>query len=104
MTPTATRKGSRLTATTPRWTRSGTGARKGGDAFVRLNAGIVEPAVPQELCKLLRTPDVASRAIGAARQDDPAIDHNDVVAALTGFDGSWESLSRRASSIATSAA
>lgn len=42
--------------------------------------------------KLLRTPEVTSRAIAAARAEDPDLDDNDVVAALTGFDGLWESL------------
>src|SRR5690606_27804863 len=41
---------------------------------------------------LLRTPEVVARAVEAARRNDPDIDERDVVVALSGFDGLWESL------------
>jgi site-specific DNA recombinase len=65
---------------------------EGRDGFVRLNAGMVEGAVLQELRKLLRTPEITSRAIAAVRQTDSGLDDNDVVAALAEFDGLWETL------------
>jgi len=92
MTPTATKKGSKLYRyyTSMDVVRNRTGQSR--DGFVRLNAGMVEGAVLQEIRKLLRTPEVTSRAIAAARQQDPDLDDNVVVAALTGFDGLWDSL------------
>jgi site-specific DNA recombinase len=65
---------------------------EGRDGVVRLNAGMVEGAVLRELRKLLRTPEVASRAITEARQQGAKIDDNVVVTSLTEFDGVWESL------------
>jgi len=92
MTPTATKKGSKLYRyyTSMDAIRNRPGESR--DSFVRLNAGMVESAVLQEIRKLLRTPEVTSRAIAAARQEDSDLDDNDVVAALTGFDGLWDSL------------
>jgi len=92
MTPTATKKGSKLYRYYTSMDAIRNRANEDRDGFVRLNAGMVEGAVLQEIRKLLRTPEVTSRAIAAARQEDPDIDDNDVVAALTGFDGLWESL------------
>ena len=65
---------------------------EGREGFVRLNAGMVEGAVLNEPRKLLRTPEITSRTITAARQEDPTIDDNDVVAALAEFDSLWETL------------
>jgi site-specific DNA recombinase len=91
MTPTATRKGSRLYRYYTSMDAIRNRANEGRDGFVRLNAGMVEGAVLQEIRKLLRTPEVISRAIAAVRQANPDIGDNDVVAALTGFDGLWKS-------------
>ncbi len=92
MTPTATKKGSRLYRYYTSMDAIRNRACEGRDGIVRLNAGMVEGAVLQEIRKLLRTPEVTSKAIVAARAEDPEIDDNDVVAALTGFDGLWGSL------------
>lgn len=89
MTPTATKKGSRLYRYYTSMDAIRNRACEGTDGIVRLNAGMVEGAVLQEIRKLLRTPEVTSKAIVAARAEDPEIDDNDVVAALTGFDGLW---------------
>jgi hypothetical protein len=67
-------------------------AGEGTDGFVRLNAGMVENAVVQHIRSLLRTPEVAARAVETARRNDPDIDEHEVVTALSGFDGLWESL------------
>ena len=92
MTTTATKKGSKLYRYYTSMDAIRNRAGEGSDNFVRLNAGMVEGAVLQEIRKLLRTPEVTSRAIVAARQEDPDIEDNDVVIALAGFDGLWESL------------
>src|SRR3546814_18133202 len=52
---------------------------EGRDSFVRLNAGMVEGAVVQHIRSLLRTPEIAARAMAAARRNDPAMTENDVV-------------------------
>ncbi|MFO1254329.1 MAG: hypothetical protein U1E37_01435 [Sphingomonadaceae bacterium] len=67
-------------------------AGEGTDGFVRLNAGMVENAVVQHIRALLRTPEVVARAVEAARRSDPDMAEGDVVTALSGFDGLWESL------------
>jgi hypothetical protein len=92
MTPTATKKGSRLYRYYTSMDAICNRAEEGREGFVRLNAGMVEGAVLNELRKLLRTPEVTSRVIAAARQEDAAIDSNDVVTALVEFDAFWTTL------------
>jgi DNA invertase Pin-like site-specific DNA recombinase len=92
MTPTATKKGSRHYRYYTSMDAIRNRAGEGTDGFVRLNAGMVETAVVQHIRSLLRTPEVAARAVEAARRTDPDIDEHDVAAALSGFDGLWESL------------
>lgn len=92
MTPTATKKGSRLYRYYTSMDSIRNRAGEGQDGFVRLNAGMVEGAVLGEIRKLLRTPEVASRAIAAAREADPAIETSEVVQALADFDSLWASL------------
>ncbi len=53
---------------------------------------MVESAVIQQIRALLRTPEVAAKAVSAARAENPEADENDVAAALTDFDALWESL------------
>jgi len=67
-------------------------AGEGTDGFVRLNAGMVEGAVIQHIREMLRSPEVVARAVETARRTDPDMDEYDVVTALAGFDGLWESL------------
>jgi DNA invertase Pin-like site-specific DNA recombinase len=92
MTPTATRKGSRVYRYYTSMDAIRNRGVEGRDGIVRLNAGMVERAVLQELRKLLRTPEVTSRAIAAVRQSNTEMDGNDVVAALADFDALWETL------------
>jgi DNA invertase Pin-like site-specific DNA recombinase len=92
MTPTATRKGSKAYRYYTSMDAIQNRGEEGRDGFVRLNAGMVEGAVLQELRKLLRTPEVTSRAIAAMRQSSTEIEDNDVVAALADFDALWETL------------
>ena len=67
-------------------------ACEGRDSFVRLNAGMVESAVVQHIRSLLRTPEIAARAMEAISRTAPDMDEQDVVTSLAGFDGIWESL------------
>ncbi len=92
MTPTVTKKGSRHYRYYTSMDAIRNRACEGRDSFVRLNAGMVEGAVVQHIRSLLRTPEIAARAMDAARQNDPDIDEHDVVTALAGFDALWESL------------
>ncbi|ALC12695.1 MULTISPECIES: recombinase family protein [Sphingopyxis] len=92
MTPTVTKKGSRHYRYYTSMDAIRNRACEGRDSFVRLNAGMVEGAVVQHIRSLLRTPEIAARAMEAARRNAPDIDEQDVVTALAGFDGLWESL------------
>jgi len=92
MTPTVTKKGSRHYRYYTSMDAIRNRACEGRDSFVRLNAGMVETAVVQHIRSLLRAPEIASRAMEAARRTAPDTDEQDVVTALAGFDGLWESL------------
>jgi hypothetical protein len=92
MTPTATRKGSRLYRYYTSMDAIRNRAGEGAGSFVRLNAGMVENAVIQQIRALLRTPEIAAKAVFAAQAENPGADKNDVVTALADFDALWESL------------
>jgi hypothetical protein len=92
MTPTATRKGSKAYRYYTSMDSIQNRGEEGRNGFVRLNAGMVEGAVLQELRKLLRTTEVTSSAIASVRQTSTEIEDNDVVAALADFDALWETL------------
>ncbi len=92
MTPTVTMKGSRHYRYYTSMDAIRNRAAEGADGIVRLNAGIVEGAVIQEIRTLLRTPEIAARAVEIARRNDPDVSEHDVIAALSDFDGLWESL------------
>src|SRR3546814_17673726 len=53
---------------------------------------MVDGAVVQHIRSLLLTPEIAARAMEAARRNDPAMTENDVVNALAGFDALWYSM------------
>jgi len=92
MTPTATKKGSRLYRYYTSMDAIRNRAGENTEAFVRLPAGMVETAVVRQIRTLLRTPEVTARASEAAQRECPEIEQPDVVAALAGFDALWESL------------
>src|SRR3546814_5202540 len=79
MTPTVTKKGSRHYRYYTSMDAIRNRGYEGRDSFVRLNAGMVEGAVVQHIRSLLRTPEIAARAMEAARRNDPAMTENDVV-------------------------
>jgi len=92
MTPTATKKGSRHYRYYTSMDAIRNRAGEGTDGFVRLNAGMVENTVMQQIRELLRTPEVVTRAVASAKAKDPLADESDVVTALANFDNLWESL------------
>lgn len=92
MTPTATKKGSRHYRYYTSMDAIRNRAGEGTAGFVRLNAGMVEGAVIQHIRDLLRAPEIAARAVEAARRSDPDVDERDVVTALSDFDRLWSTL------------
>jgi len=92
MTPTFTKKGSRHYRYYTSMDAIRNRACEGRDAFVRLNAGLVENAVVQQIRVLVRTPEVAAK-VAVVLQDCASVSNdNDVVAALSDFDSLWSSL------------
>ena len=92
MTPTHTRKGERLYRYYVSMDAVHNRIGENGALPRRLNAGMVEGVVIQELRRMLTTPIIVAQAIEAARQSRPGIEENDVIAALSGFDELWETL------------
>ena len=89
MTPTATKKGSRIYRyyTSMDVIRN----RATGEATgpLRLAAGTVECAVVGEIRRIIRTPEAAARTIDAFRQETPNVDEQAIVSALGNFDELW---------------
>jgi site-specific DNA recombinase len=92
MTPTFTCKGSRHYRYYTSMDAIRNRACEGREAFVRLNAGMVENAVIEQIRKLVRTPEIAAKVAVALQDCDSVSNDNDVVAALTEFDSLWASL------------
>jgi len=93
MTPTATKKGSRLyryyaSMDLIRGRAMGTTTT----ALLRLPADMVENAVVHEIRLLVRTPEIVAQTVAAARQEQSDMDGGDVVAALNDFDALWSLL------------
>ena len=92
MTPTATKKGTRLY----RYYASMDLIRNRpiGDASgpLRLPAGMVEDAVIGEIRRMIRAPEIAVRTINALRSESPTVDEQAVVKALGEFDQLWAAL------------
>ena len=94
MTPTATKKGSRLyryyvSMDAIHARRRDTDA---AEAPLRLPAAMVETAVVRELRRVVRTPEIVAQTLAAARQEAPDVDDVEVVAALDRFDDIWAAL------------
>jgi hypothetical protein len=92
MTPTMTKKGSRLyryyvSTDVIRGRVSDQGAPP-----QRLPAGAVEAAMIQEIRTLVRTPEIAAQTIAAVREKAPELSEREVIAALNDFDALWGSL------------
>jgi len=92
MTPTFTKKGSRHYRYYTSMDAIRNRACEGREAFVRLNAGVVEGAVVQQIRKLVRTPEIAAKVAVVLQDCDSVSNDNDVVSALSDFDSLWASL------------
>jgi hypothetical protein len=92
MTPTATKKGSRLY----RYYASMDLIRNRpiGDSAgpLRLPAGMVEDAVIGEIRRMIRAPEIAARVIKALREESAAVDEKAVIKALGEFEQIWTAL------------
>lgn len=92
MTPTATKKGTRLY----RYYASMDLIRNRptGDAAgpLRLPAGMIENAVVGEIRRLIRAPEIAARTIKLMRDESPPVDEKAVVKALGEFEQLWAAL------------
>jgi len=91
MTPTATKKGSKLYRyyTSMDLIRNRPTRTEGPQ---RLPAAMVEDAVVGEIRRMIATPEVRARALAALKSDMPDIDDKAVIAALDDFDTLWSSL------------
>ncbi|EDP61758.1 resolvase [alpha proteobacterium BAL199] len=92
MTPTATKKGTRLYryyASMDLIRNRPTGDASGP---LRLPAGMIEDAVVGEIRRMIRAPEIAARTIKLMREDSPPVDEKAVVRALGEFDQLWAAL------------
>ncbi|NBS35491.1 MAG: site-specific recombinase [Methylocystaceae bacterium] len=92
MTPTAAKKGAKLYRYYTSMDLIKNRATSAPTGPQRLAAGMVEGVVVGEMRRMLRTPEVAARAIEALREAGVEPDERAVVAALAGFDDLWASL------------
>jgi DNA invertase Pin-like site-specific DNA recombinase len=92
MTPTATKKGSRLYRyyVSMDLIRSRAIGESAGP--LRLPAGMVEDAVIGEIRRMIRAPEIAARVIKAPRDVSAAVDEKAVIKALGEFDQIWTAL------------
>lgn len=92
MTPTATKKGSRLY----RYYASMDLIRNRpiGDSAgpLRLPAGMVEDAVIGEIRRMIRAPEIAARVLAMLRKERPTVDEKAIIKALGEFDQIWTAL------------
>ena len=92
MTPTATKKGSRLY----RYYASMDLIRNRpiGDSAgpLRLPAGMVEDAVIGEIRRMIRAPEIAARVLKMLREESPTVDEKATIKALGEFDQIWTAL------------
>jgi DNA invertase Pin-like site-specific DNA recombinase len=91
MTPTATKKGSKLYRY---YTSMDLIRNRANDAAgpQRLAAGMVEDAVVGEIRRMIATPEVRARTLAALKSDMPHVDDKAVITALGDFDKLWVSL------------
>jgi hypothetical protein len=92
MTPTATKKGSRLY----RYYASMDAIRNRpiGDSAgpLRLPAGMVEDAVIGEIRRMIRAPEIAARVVKALQDESATVDEKTAIKALGEFDQIWTAL------------
>ena len=92
MTPTATKKGSRLYryyASMDLISNRPIGESAGP---LRLPAGMVEDAVIGEIRRMIRAPEIAARVLKMLREESPTVDEKATIKALGEFDQIWAAL------------
>ncbi len=92
MTPTATKKGSRLYryyASMDLIRNRPIGESAG---LLRLPAGMVEDAVIGEIRRMIRAPEIAARVLKMLREESPTVDEKAIIKALGEFDQIWAAL------------
>ena len=92
MTPTATKKGSRLYryyASMDLIRNRPIGESAGP---LRLPAGMVEDAVIGEIRRMIRAPEIAARVLKMLREESPTVDEKATIKALGEFDQIWTAL------------
>ena len=92
MTPTATKKGSRLYryyASMDLIRNRPIGESAGP---LRLPAGMVEDAVIGEIRRMIRAPEIAARVLKMLREESPTVDEKATIKALGEFDQIWAAL------------
>jgi len=92
MTPTFTLKGSRHYRYYTSMDAIRNRACEGRDSFVRLNAGVVDAVIIQQIRKLVRTPEIAAKVAIVLQDCNSISNDNDAVAALSDFDSLWSTL------------
>ncbi|WP_247997070.1 recombinase family protein [Brucella tritici] len=92
MTPTATKKGSKLYRYYTSMDLIRNRLTKDASGPLRLPAGIVENAVVAEIRRMICAPEIAARTINALSEENSTVDEKAVVQALGGFDTLWASL------------
>ena len=92
MTPTATKKGSRLHRYYVSMDLIRNRPIGEGAGPLRLPAGMVEDAVIGEIRRMIRAPEIAARVIKAPRDVSAAVDEKVVIKALGEFDQIWTAL------------
>lgn len=92
MTPTHTRKGSRLYRYYVS-TDVVRGREKGAtESLARLPAGLIETATVREVLRLIRSPEIVAQTIEAVRAEAPDTSEGEIVGILDQFWGLWATL------------
>jgi hypothetical protein len=92
MTPTATRKGTKLYRYYVSMDVIRNREDSESDVPSRLPAGMIEDAVVTEVRRIVQTPEVVTKVLDALRQGGPQVREAEVIAALNDFDALWNQL------------
>lgn len=92
MTPTATRKGTKLYRYYVSMDVIRNREDSESDVPSRLPAGMVEDAVVTEVRRIVQTPEVVTKVLDALRQGGPQVREAEVIAALNDFGALWNQL------------
>mgnify|MGYP001366421201 FL=1 len=92
MTPTATRKGTKLYRYYVSMDVIRNREDSESDVPSRLPAGMVEDAVVTEVRRIVQTPEVVTKVLDALREGGPQVREAEAIAALNDFDALWNQL------------